>query len=194
MKKKDAILQAASMLFARKGFKDTSMAELSKLTGAAEGTIFYHFKTKEGIFLSILEQVKEDIISEFNTYRQEREFRNGLEMMEGAVAFYLHQASRMEDRFLILYRHYPYEIARNNPHCRDNLTAIYECLLDIFEEAIIAGQRDGTIRPGPSRKTAMIIFSMVDGLVRLKIFNLYDAGALYNELLTACHRILENPS
>jgi AcrR family transcriptional regulator len=43
MTKKDDILEAANLLFARKGFKDTSMAEVSKLTGAAEGTIFYHF-------------------------------------------------------------------------------------------------------------------------------------------------------
>jgi len=193
MTKKDAILEAANLLFARKGFKDTSMAEVSKLTGAAEGTIFYHFKTKEGIFLSILEKVKEDITAEFTAYRQGREFRNGLEMMEGAIAFYLHQVGQMEDRFLILYRHYPYELARTNPHCRDNLIAIYECLLDIFEEAIVAGQQDGSIRPGPSRKTAMLIFAMLDGLVRLKIYNLYDADSLYKELLTVCQRILKNP-
>jgi AcrR family transcriptional regulator len=193
MTKKDDILEAANLLFARKGFKDTSMAEVSKLTGAAEGTIFYHFKTKEGIFLSILEKVKEEITAEFSAYRKAREFRNGLEMMAGAVAFYLHQVGQMEDRFLILYSHYPYELARTNPRCRDNLTAIYECLLDIFEEAILTGQKDGSIRPGASRKTAMLIFAMLDGLVRLNIYNLYDAGALYNDLQAACHRILRNP-
>lgn len=45
-KKKAAILEAATILFANKGFADTSMQELSSMTGAAEGTIFYHFKTK----------------------------------------------------------------------------------------------------------------------------------------------------
>ena len=30
------------------------MSELSKITGAAEGAIFYHFKTKEDIFLTTL--------------------------------------------------------------------------------------------------------------------------------------------
>jgi hypothetical protein len=39
----------------------------------------------------------------------------------------------------------------------------------------------------------MLIFAMLDGLVRLNIYNLYDAGALYNDLQAACHRILRNP-
>jgi hypothetical protein len=32
---------------------------------------------------------------------------------------------------------------------------------------------------------------MVDGLVRFKNDNLYDAGALFNELLRTCRRMLQ---
>ena len=39
MKKKDVLLRAATYLFARKGYKDTAMGELSKMTDVAEGTI-----------------------------------------------------------------------------------------------------------------------------------------------------------
>jgi hypothetical protein len=44
----------------------------------------------------------------------------------------------------------------------------------------------------PARKTALIVFTMVDGLVRFKLYNLYDAGALFNELIASCRRMLEN--
>jgi hypothetical protein len=44
----------------------------------------------------------------------------------------------------------------------------------------------------PARKTALIVFTMVDGLVRFKLYNLYDAGALFNELMASCRRMLEN--
>jgi hypothetical protein len=64
--------------------------------------------------------------------------------------------------------------------------------VDIFEQAILAGQADGTIAPLPARKTAMIVFSMVDGLVRFNLYHLYDAGALFNELIASCRRMLEN--
>ena len=192
MKKKEIILRTAMQLFAKKGFKDTSMAELSKATGAAEGTIFYHFKTKQDIFLEILNTAREEIISEFKRFTEDRNFETGMEMIEGAILFYLYLAGLKEDLFLLLHRRYPFELAEINPTCRDHLESIYNCFVDIFEQAILAGQGDGTIADLPARKTAMIIFSMVDGLVRFKLYNLYDAGSLSNELIASCRRMLEN--
>jgi AcrR family transcriptional regulator len=193
MTRREAILQTATLLFSDKGFKDTSMAEVSKLTGVAGGTIFYHYKNKEELFLSILENVKKSILEEFERYIQEREFDSGLDMVDGAISFYLYLAGVMEEQFLILHRHYPYKLAEVNPVCRSHLEAIYNCFVDIFERALVLGQEDGSVtRELPARKTALILLSMVDGLVRFKAYNLYDTGALINELLAGCRRMLRN--
>ena len=190
MKKKEAILQAATRLFTQKGFKDTRMSEISQMTGAAEGTIFYHFDSKEALFLTILEAFKESITAEFKKYSEEKRFDRGIDMIEDAVSFYLYLAGAMEDRFLLLHRHDAYELAKVNSRCRQYLEAIYNCFVDIFERAILVGQEDGTLRKTSPRKTAMIIFSMVDSLVRLNTYNLYNAGSLYEELIDACRRIV----
>ena len=192
MSKKELILRAATRLFSQKGFKDTSMIELSKMTGAAEGTIFYHFKNKEDLFLSTLGNVKDAIIEQFEHYFRETEFQTGLNMMDGAISFYLYLAGSMGDQFLLLHRHDAYEIAKVNPTCRGHLEAIYNCLLDIFERAIMRGQKDGSIRSVSARKTALIIFSMVDGLVRIETYNLYHAGSLYEQVKELCRRMLQN--
>ncbi len=190
MKKKDAILHAATRLFSIKGFKDTHMAEISKLTGVAEGTIFYHFKSKEELFLTILNEFKENILNEFEKFNQENMFDTGLAMAEGMISFYLHMAQSMEDRFLLLHRHDAYELSQTNEPCRRHLEAIYNCLVDMFENAIQKGKQDGSIGDIPTRKMAMIIFGMADGLLRFNTYGLYDAGTLYNELIYACRRIL----
>lgn len=192
MSKKQAILLNATKLFSQKGYKDTSMAEVAKTTGSAGGTIFYHFKTKEELFVSILKNVKDTIIHDFNRYLEESRFENGLEMVEGAISFYLNRAVKMEDHIRLLHRHYPYELARVNPVCRQHLEAIYERFVDMFEQAITQGQKDGSIGNRPARKLALIIFSMVDGLVRFNTYNLYDAGALYDEVIESCRRMLKN--
>jgi AcrR family transcriptional regulator len=191
MSRKEAILAAGTMLFAEKGFKDTSVAELCKITGVAEGTIFYHFKNKEELFLTILENVKQDIIREFEGYLRETSFENGLHMIEGAITFYIQLGAAMENRFLLLHRHDAYELAKGNTRCRKHLEAIYDCLLDIFEQGIVLGQKDGSIRGMPARKAALIIFSMVDALVRFDTYKVYEAGGLYNELMESCRRMLE---
>jgi AcrR family transcriptional regulator len=191
MSKKETILQAATRLFSEKGFKETSIAELSKTTGAAEGTIFYHFKNKEDIFLSILENTRNRVIEEFDRYLEEGEFDSGLEMIESAISFYFYLAGMMEEQFLLLHRRYPHELAEVNPVCREHLEAIYNCFVNGFEQAILLGQKDGSIRDVYSKKTALIIFSMVDGLVRFKTYNLYDASALHKEFMELCRRMLQ---
>jgi len=190
MSKKEDILGAALHLFAEKGFKDTSMSELSHATGAAEGTIFYHFNSKEDILLAILERARQQITGEFERYFGKKQFANGLEMMEGVISFYLYLAGKLEGPFLLLHRHYPYQLAEKNQVCREHLEAIYNCLVDFFEQAIQLGRKDGSIQDVAARKTAILIFTMVDGLVRFKNNNLYDAAALYEELIESCKRML----
>ena len=192
-KKRDAILQAATLLFARKGYRDTAMGELAKMTGAAEGTIFYHFKSKQGIFLTILRTLKEDILPEFERYRNTESEHTGLDMVEETISFYLYMSKSREDLFAILHQRHAHELAETNVECREILEAIYNCFVDIFESAIETGQRDGSIDPAiPARKSALIVFSMVDSMVRFRMNNLYDVGALHGELIDSCRRMLEN--
>lgn len=192
MKKKDAILKIATVMFANKGFAGTSVQEISRLTGAAEGTIFYHFKSKEGLLLTILERTRENIVHQFEEFFRERTFSSGLVMVEETVSFFLYLAGLMEDHFLLLHRHDLYKFAETNPEFRENLEAIYNCLMDFFEKAVEEGRRDGSISSDVHpRKSALIIYTMVDGLVRFKNYNLYDAGALFNELMRSCRRMLQ---
>jgi AcrR family transcriptional regulator len=192
MTRKEMILKAATVLFAEKGYKDTSMAEVAQITQVAQGTIFYHYKTKEELFISILKEFKDDLIREFEHHTRARAYRSGLHMAEDIVGFYLHLAAAMEERFLLLHRHDAYELARTNTECREHLEAIYNCLADMFESAVRRGQQDGSIHSGPARKTAMIILTMVDGLVRFNTYHLYDAGVLYEDLIDSCRKVLKN--
>ncbi len=140
-------------------------------------------------------QTREMILNEFETYMGQKQFDSGMDMVEQAVSFHLYLAGKMENQFLLLHRYYPYQMAEVFPECRSHLEAIYDCLVNIYEDAIEAGQKDGSIDlisdNMPVRKTALIIFSMVDGVVRFKTYNLYNANALFNEMVLACKRILK---
>lgn len=190
MSKKNLILHHATTLFARKGFRETSMTEVSQLSGVASATIFYHFASKEDLLLAILTRVKEAIIQSFAQYERDHDFENGLQAVQGVVTYYMGLAAEMEDEFLLLHRHFPYQLAEVNSDCRSHLEAIYNCMVDIIERAIKAGREDGSIGPVQARKTALILFSTVDGVVRFNTYRLYDAGTLYHEVLECCGRIL----
>jgi AcrR family transcriptional regulator len=189
--RREAILKVAARLFAEKGYNETSMAEVARTSGVAQGTIFYHFKNKEELFLAVLDDFRASVTREFENHLQDKS-ANGLETVADALNFYLFLAGSMEDQFRILHRHHAYELARSNPVCRAHLEAIYNRFVDIFERAILLGQQDGSIRAMPARKVALIVFSMADSLVRFNTYELYDGGVLSDELLECCRRILVN--
>lgn len=194
MSKKETILRVAASLFSKHGYNNTTMSELSRLTEAAEGTIFYHFTNKEELFISVLGNAKDVILAEIEGYLGEREFASGLDMLEGLVALYLNMADSMEEQFLLVHRHYPCELATINTICREHFETLYNELLDIFEQAILIGERDGSVLKVPSRKNALILLSTVDGIVRFKTRDLCDTKELVEELTEIVRRMLGNKS
>lgn len=49
------IAQIAEKLFSQKGYAATSMEDITSASGSSKGSIYYHFKSKERLFLFIIE-------------------------------------------------------------------------------------------------------------------------------------------
>ncbi|MFW6005372.1 MAG: TetR/AcrR family transcriptional regulator [Desulfonatronovibrionaceae bacterium] len=188
MSYKNQILKSASELFAEKGFKESSIAELSRLSGAAEGTIFYHFKSKEDILINLLQKVKEDILERVAKHHWQGE--TGLERALEVINFYFELSEDMKDEFLLLFRNYPYHLASVNTRCRHYIEAIYNCFVDLLAKAVEKGQSDGSVRDIHPVKAGLIVFSMASGMARFNFYNLFPVGPVYRELMQACARIL----
>jgi AcrR family transcriptional regulator len=188
--KKSSILDAATRLFASKGFTQTSIQDIARLAGSAEGTIFYHYKSKEELLVAVLDNLRADLAQCFQGHLAPGASSPGFPAVEDAIAFYFHLASIKEYYFLLLQNHHLHELARENPACREQLEAIYTIILGFFESAILKGQQDGSLHTPNPGKTALLLFTMVDGLVRLRAYNLYEPGALFADLIEACGKIL----
>lgn len=59
------IVQAASEVFAQKGYAASSTSEIALRAGVAEGTIFRHYKTKKDLLLSIVAPVMAKLVAPF---------------------------------------------------------------------------------------------------------------------------------
>ncbi|MFD0693480.1 TetR/AcrR family transcriptional regulator [Paenibacillus sp. GCM10027628] len=53
---KKKVADASRSLFVQKGYKATSIEDIVKATGCSAGNIYYHFKSKEGLFLYLIEE------------------------------------------------------------------------------------------------------------------------------------------
>jgi len=62
---RDEILKAAMRLFAVRGFHETSMAEVARAASVSKALIFWHFKTKEELFMAVLNRLLEPYFIDF---------------------------------------------------------------------------------------------------------------------------------
>ncbi|MBP1988584.1 TetR/AcrR family transcriptional regulator [Paenibacillus eucommiae] len=53
---KKKVAEAARALFGQKGYAATSIEDIVAATGSSKGNIYYHFQSKEGLFLHLLDE------------------------------------------------------------------------------------------------------------------------------------------
>lgn len=59
---KQFIVDVATSIFEYKGYSATSMADIKNETNLSKGTIYYHFKNKEELYLYCIQQVSDEFI------------------------------------------------------------------------------------------------------------------------------------
>jgi AcrR family transcriptional regulator len=59
--RRQQILEAATTVFARKGYRHTSVADIIEAAGIARGTFYLYFQSKEEIFLALIDRWFEDV-------------------------------------------------------------------------------------------------------------------------------------
>lgn len=59
--RRQIILDAAAQCFAERGFDATTMRDIAALTGIRPGSIYYHFESKNELFLAVHEQAVSQI-------------------------------------------------------------------------------------------------------------------------------------
>ncbi len=64
--KSTRILEAATKVFARKGFYNATIADVAKTAEVAEGTIYLYFKNKDDLLISIFEHSMELFVQAVN--------------------------------------------------------------------------------------------------------------------------------
>lgn len=57
-----ALLRAASEMFARHGYEQTSLDAIADAASVTKGSIYHHYRDKRGLFRAVFEDVQRDIV------------------------------------------------------------------------------------------------------------------------------------
>lgn len=190
--RRQAVREAAVTLFARQGYHATSTAEVARLAGVSEGTIFYYFGNKEGILLDLLAEVH-------LKYRQRMESAlakaaNGMQAVLGCVDLHFKQV-RQDSRLLtLLVRDLPVSPGRNDSQCRQVMREQSSLILEVLCLALRRGQEDGSVAADlPLPETGLLIRSLLIGATRLLLLKLAPEVNFEDQAAEFCRRALAPP-
>ncbi|MCH5277035.1 MAG: TetR/AcrR family transcriptional regulator [Desulfovibrionaceae bacterium] len=182
--KKDAILRAATRLFAERGFGNTPTILLAREAGVAEGTIFRHFKSKDEIFRTLIEQVRNQLRADIAAYVQSRNPTSGMETaLAIARAFCVFvRKNRME--FGLVFRDASSRYGDDSDPAFRAIRTMYEDVGYLFYEAILQGQADGTVGAAiHPQDTAAMLVCMLMGFMRGVHFNVIRQTEVKNDMI-----------
>ncbi len=150
---KERILQAALNCFHRFGFKKTTVEEIAKTAGVGKGTIYLHFKDKDGLFRAVIRHKMVDMkdIARAGLGQERDAVSKGSRMLRNAVQ-YLEENPLMADML--------------NPASENSAPHLWPFILEcqaeaisLVEEILIEGVASGEMAPMNTRLTAWLLFN-----------------------------------
>jgi AcrR family transcriptional regulator len=152
------LIDAAAVVFARRGFEGATVQEIADEAGRTTGAIYAHFSTKAELFLALLDQEQADRFATFETFVAE-----GGDLIERFAAWLEHDSDRGD---LLRFEFWRY--AAQDPKLRGELSrrrrAEHAGMTRIFE---MIYANEGVTPPRPPRELAMLVVALADGLRRL---------------------------
>lgn len=146
------IIRATTKLFAEQGYQQTTIAEIAKEVGLAEGSIYEHFRGKEDLLLTIPDVWVTNAIEELKL--QLFGIEGAINKLRKFLWWYLNYIERepMTAKVVFLFLKTNPNFIQTNVYL--NVKTFYSFLTRIFEE----GRDSGEIRKDLNPFTARAIF------------------------------------
>lgn len=158
LRKRDLILDKAKELFIQRGYASTSMDELVRYIGVSKGSIYYHFKSKEELFIQLLARQNREWM---NTWLEKRDRYTSFEQRVYGIA------DHMVDDFqnpLVKVGEEFYISNPDNKEMLDQILAILQGPRKLYREIFWEGAQAGLLPEDEVDEISIIFSSMLDGL------------------------------
>jgi AcrR family transcriptional regulator len=160
--RKNQILNAATVIFAQKGYTATSTREIARKANVSEGLIYSYFESKDHILLAILERLSSAGFDEFLVEEKEADF--GQDMLSTTLQIRHGFLDEMEPMMRATMGE-----AINNEHFREHYCEIFvKPALEKMEEEIKKWIKNGEISTTNPTAASRFLLAEIIGLFYLR--------------------------
>jgi TetR/AcrR family transcriptional regulator, fatty acid metabolism regulator protein len=158
--KREAILRAATRVFARKGFFNSKVSDIAAEAGIADGTVYLYFKSKDEVLHSVFDRAMAEFIAEGR--RELEPIESPVEKLRKIAELHLERLGADRDLAIV----FQVELRGSTKFMQEFSAAGFAEYLDIIKRTIEEGQKSGEFRADIKPITcAKILYGALDEMV-----------------------------
>jgi len=155
--KREAILRAATRVFARNGYFSSKVADIARAADVADGTVYLYFKSKEEILHSIFDQNMAEAIAACRKLTENS--RDPREKLRRIATLHLERLGADRDLAVV----FQVELRGSTKFMQEFSAAGFAEYLDLLRKIFEEGQRAGVFRKDLNAKVvSKILFGALD--------------------------------
>src|ERR1043165_3258242 len=155
--KREAIMRAATKVFARNGYFNSKVADIARAAGVADGTVYLYFKSKEEILHSIFDKSVESAIKEGR--KQLKTIADPRERLRRIAHLHLERLGADLDLAFV----FQVELRSSTKFMEEFSAAVFAEYLNMIRTTFEEGQRAGVFRQELNAKVvSKILFGALD--------------------------------
>jgi TetR/AcrR family transcriptional regulator, fatty acid metabolism regulator protein len=153
----EAILRAATKVFAERGFFNAQVADVARAAGVAAGTVYLYFRSKDDLLVSIFERTMREAIAEGRAALSE--VGDPAERLRRIARLHLERMGRDRDLAVV----FQVELRQSTKFMEQFSATQLREYLGIIRDAVADGQARGAFRQNCSPTVAAkVLFGALD--------------------------------
>ncbi len=190
MNKKEKILKTSARLFATQGFEATTTLQIAREAGATEPLIYYHFKGKDDLFTRIIDATFSEYFSRID--KLEKNPNSPFGQIQKLIELQYDIAEEMPDEVQLIASACPARLNDPEDICAGNVKEYRRRILGYLTRSISEGAKSGGFNRVPAEETAIMILSVINGIVRYRRMSKDQNNNLREAAVEFCRRSLMN--
>lgn len=159
--RKQQIYQAALICFSNKGYYQTTMDDIVAESGLSKGALYWYFESKKELFMSMLVEVMEPVIQEWEAIADDENI-SATQKMQLSLAHFRSLFEEMIDFFNVVME--AWALTQHDEDVEKLTRDFYKPYLAIMSRIIEEGIAQGEFQVKAPRATSAVILTMFDGL------------------------------
>lgn len=158
--RREQILSAARRCFIENGYHPTRMDDIARAAGLSKGGVYFHFKSKQEVFESLVsEEFEASVTFLEKVVSEERPVADKMQAIAGHYMQYFSQAPDAPRFFIVMG-----EMALRDEALAAQLQKMQLTFIDYIAKLVKQGMDEGFLREVDDRAVAALLKALLDGV------------------------------